>query len=345
MDTQAKIQKVKLALQNLSTHENSCRLCPRECGVNRLSREKGFCQSGSSAAVSHALLHYGEEPVISGTSDCTDASQGQNQAVPGSGTIFFTGCNLKCCFCQNYQLSWLGHGRIVCDEELAGMMLRLQSEGAWNINLVSPTHLLLPILRALGLALERGLTIPIVYNSNGYEKAEVLRHLEGIIDIYLPDLKYFSAEPAARYSSAPDYFEHASRAIQEMFRQKRALLLNEKGMAVSGLIIRHLILPGWSEDSLRVLGWVAENLSTRVCLSLMSQFYPCFQAPEELKRTLSSEEYQKVIHRTVELGFEEIFVQAEMSGSEARLVPDFNLDKPFCWNPKTGSSEKEKSLV
>jgi len=232
-------------------------------------------------------------------------------------------------------LSWLGQGKIVTDEELARMMVSLQTEGALNINMVSPTHLILPILRGLRIACELGLAIPVVYNSNGYEKAEVIRHLEGIIDIYLPDVKYFSAEAARKYSSAPDYFSHAHRAVREMHRQKRHLILDEGGTALSGLIIRHLVLPGSVKDSLAILEWLAEELSTEVCLSLMRQFHPCFQAPEELQRGLLPEEYQQVLSRAEELGFEEMFIQPEGFSPGDHLVPDFNLAEPFRWNPKT----------
>jgi len=335
MDSTEKIEKIDRALECLSVHAQSCRLCPRECGADRAGGEKGFCQSGRVAAVSHALLHYGEEPVLSGESDCAGEMTGQSRRAGGSGTVFFTGCHLKCCFCQNYQLSWLGQGKTVTDEALARRMVRLQAQGALNINLVSPTHLILPILRGLRIAYELGLVIPVVYNSNGYEKAEVLQHLEGIIDIYLPDIKYCSAKAAGKYSSAPDYFGHAKRAIREMHRQKSRLILDEEGRALSGLIIRHLILPGLVRDSLKILEWLAEELSTGVCLSLMSQFHPCFKAPEELQRGLLPEEYQQVLSRAEELGFEEMFIQPEGFAPEDHLVPDFNLAEPFRWNPNT----------
>jgi len=335
MESIEKIRKIEQALGRLSGHEKECHLCPRECGVDRTVGEKGFCGSGKLAIVSHALLHHGEEPALSGIADCAQEEGAQEERRHGSGTIFFTGCNLKCSFCQNYQLSWLGQGKVVTDEELARMMLRLQEEGALNVNLVSPTHLLLPILRALRLALSGGLAIPLVWNSNGYEKAEILQHLQGIIDIYLPDLKYFSSLPAGKYSSAPDYFKYASRAIQEMYRQKPRLIVDEKEIAREGTIIRHLVLPGWVEDSLHILEWLHKSLATELCLSLMSQFYPCFQAPPELQRTVSADEYRTVLRRAEELEFDEVFVQPEIFSPESRLLPDFSLPEPFRWGPKT----------
>jgi putative pyruvate formate lyase activating enzyme len=327
-----KFKRIEKALDNLSGLELECRLCPQECRVNRRAGQTGICQSTNEASLSHALLHFGEEPVLSGIKDCAKAEARDTFQRSGSGTIFFSGCNLKCLFCQNYQLSWLNQGKAVSDEELAGKMLYLQEKGGLNINLVSPTHLLLPILRALRIALEQGLELPIVYNSNGYEKAEVIENLEGIIDIYLPDLKYFSPEVAGRFSSGPDYFEKASLAVKEMHRQQPELLLSEKEVALKGLIIRHLVLPGQVEDSLSILDWIAQNLHTSVCLSLMSQYHPCFKAPAEIQRSLTPEDYGRVITRAEELGFETIFIQPEPFAETEHLVPDFNLKDPFKWS-------------
>jgi putative pyruvate formate lyase activating enzyme len=334
MDSIEKIKKIEQALDSLSAHERACQLCPRECGADRQGGEKGFCQSGRDAAASHAILHYGEEPILSGAPDDREAKTPDIRQLKGSGTIFFAGCNLKCCFCQNYQLSWLGQGKAVAAEELARMMIRLQAEGALNINLVSPSHLILPILRALRSAYQLGLAIPLVYNSNGYEKADVIRQLEGIIDIYLPDLKYFSAEAAQRYSAAPDYFSHASRVIREMHRQKPRLVLDETEIAREGLVIRHLVLPGLTKDSVAILEWLAQSFSSEVCLSLMSQYHPCFNAPEELQRPLRPEEYQEVLARAEELGFETMFIQPEVFSPEDHLIPDFSLPEPFPWARK-----------
>ncbi len=327
-----KIDKIDRALDRLGAQEADCRLCPRDCGVDRSAGEKGHCGSGVLATVSHALLHFGEEPVLSGPGELDEGRLDTGNAPSGSGTIFFAGCNLKCRFCQNYQLSWLGHGRPAGDEELAGLMLGLQEKGALNINLVSPTHLILPILRALRIAYSKGLEIPIVSNSSGYEKASVLSHFEGIIDIYLPDLKYVSSNLSLKYSGAADYFEQAGEAIKEMAFQQPFLELDDRGIARRGLIVRHLVLPGRSGDSLAVLDWLSGVFGSHVALSLMSQYRPCHQAPEELRRPLSSEEYGRVLSRAKELEFDRMFVQPEAFGPDGHLFPDFDLAEPFCWD-------------
>jgi len=327
-----KIERIEHALNSLSEFETDCQLCPRECRVNRKKDEKGICQTGRRSSLSHALLHYGEEPVLSGHRDWVKNKKQNRDSVPGSGTIFFTGCNLKCLFCQNFQLSWLNEGRTVSDEELASIMLDLQKKGALNINLVSPTHMVIPILRALRLACAEGLNLPLVWNSNGYEKADILKFLEGIIDIYLPDLKYFSPGVAGKFSGASNYFAFASRALQEMYCQQPALILDKKEIAQKGLIIRHLILPGQAEDSLAILEWAAKNLSLSVWLSLMSQYHPCFKAPLEIQRPLFQKEYEMVIDKAEKLGFENLFIQPETFRSDEHLVPDFNQPDPFKWS-------------
>jgi putative pyruvate formate lyase activating enzyme len=211
------------------------------------------------------------------------------------------------------------------------MMLGLQEQGALNINLVSPTHVILPVIRALGLAFESGLDIPIVYNSNGYECLEVVRALDGIVDIYLPDLKYLSPLPAKKYSGAPDYFERASEAVREMSVQQPVLDLDETGSARRGLIVRHLILPGGGDDSIALLGWIRDNLSPHIGLSLMSQYQPCFRAPAEIDRPLGREEYGKVVKEAGRLGFENLFLQPEPFAPDEHLVPDFRRETPFRW--------------
>jgi putative pyruvate formate lyase activating enzyme len=312
-----KIELVGKALDRLSPLEACCTLCPRDCRVDRTKGACGVCRTGRLASVSHALLHFGEEPVISGEA--------------GSGTIFFTGCNLKCLFCQNYQLSWLLEGRPVTDEELAAMMLGLQAQGAHNINLVSPSHVVLPVLRALRLALPGGLDIPLVWNSNGYDGLEVVQALEGIVDVYLPDLKYRSTALSKRYSAAPDYFARASEAVREMALQRPVLDLGPGGTARRGLVVRHLILPGAVEDTLALLNWIGENLSPFIGLSLMSQYHPCYKAPEEIQKSVSREEYQRAADQALALGLEQLFLQPEPFRPEERLVPDFSREKPFRW--------------
>ncbi len=317
-----KSERVERALARLSPHETSCRLCPRDCRVDRTAGADGVCRTGRPASVSHALLHFGEEPVISGRS--------------GSGTIFFTGCNLKCLFCQNYQLSWLLEGEPVSDEALAAMMLGLQAQGAHNINLVSPTHVVLPILRALRLALAEGLAVPIVWNSNGYDRLEALQALEGIVDVYLPDLKYHSPALSKRYSAAPDYFAEASRAVREMSLQQPSLDLGPGGTAARGLVLRHLILPGAVEDTLVLLDWIGKNLSPYIGLSLMSQYRPCFKAPGKIRRGVSAQEYRKAADRALALGLDRLFLQPEPFRADEHLVPDFRKERPFLWKKDAG---------
>jgi putative pyruvate formate lyase activating enzyme len=333
MNRSEKIKAIDNALVELQEHENECRLCPRECGVDRNRNDLGFCQTGSEAKLSHALIHYGEEPVLSGLTDCSQkmkAKKGKKRS--GSGTLFFSGCNLKCLFCQNYQISWENHGSIMSDEKIAEKMLFLEKNGALNINLVSPSHIVLPILRALKIALQKGLDLPIVYNSNGYEKANIIRNLEGIIDIYLPDLKYFYSRTSNRYSSADDYFKFASTTIQEMYRQQSGLFLDKEGIATQGLIIRHLVLPGHIEESFKLLDFIAHEISTDVSVSLMSQYYPCFRAPSEINRPLTFKEYKKVFLHAQRLEFSTLFVQPVSFDTEDHRIPDFKKENPFIWD-------------
>lgn len=331
MSIAEKIRRVEQAIEALAPLESNCSLCPRECGVDRRGGADGFCRSGNRAALSSALLHFGEEPVLSGYGDWKrERARGGRPGV-GSGTVFFTGCNLKCLFCQNYQISWLREGREVSDKELAGLMLGLEKQGALNINLVSPTHMILPILRGLRLAFAQGLSLPIVYNSNGYEKASVLSHLEGIIDIYLPDLKYFSPGVSERLSGAANYFEAAGRAIKEMSRQQPELVLDEAEVALRGLIIRHLVLPCYHRESLAVLDWIKANLAPGYCLSLMSQYHPCHRAPEEMRRRLTRPEYAEVVAKARALDFGQVFIQPEAFGPDEHFLPDFGRDDPFGW--------------
>lgn len=321
---------IESALARLSPLEAECTLCPRACRVDRRTAAKGICRTGAAARVSHALLHFGEEPLLSGHRDCSRVSAGD--AAGGSGTIFFAGCNLKCLFCQNYQLSWLNEGTPADDDTLAAMMFDLQERGALNINLVSPSHVILPILRALRkVAAGGGLSVPIVYNSNGYDGAGVIACLEGIVDVYLPDLKYASPELSAKYSGAADYFENASAAVREMSVQQPVLELDERGVARKGLIVRHLVLPGHAEDSIEVLRWIRGHLSPFIGLSLMSQYRPCYKAPDELRRPVSAEEYRRVADTALELGFETLFLQPEPFEAGQHRVPDFDRKDPFDW--------------
>ncbi len=261
----------------------SCQLCPRYCGVDRIHDRIGFCGEGLLPSVASDNLHYGEEPPISG--------------VQGSGTIFLTGCTMRCVFCQNYPISHLGNGKPVLIPDLAEKMLILQNKGAHNINLVTPTHFMPQILTALYIAYKNGLTIPIVYNTSGYESLKALRLLEGIVDIYLPDMKYANAKVAKVYSQTENYPAVNQAAILEMFRQVGHLKLNENGIAVKGLIIRHLILPNWASGTKSVLDWILNNLGRETHISLMKQYFPVHQALEipELNQRISDEMYQKAV--------------------------------------------------
>jgi len=267
-----------------------CLLCPRKCGVNRLKNEKGFCSGGRKPVVSSYNLHFGEEPPISG--------------YKGSGTIFFTYCNLKCCFCQNYPISQLSNGKKVEPGTLAGMMLELQQKGAHNINLVTPTHFTSQIVEALLIAIEKGLKIPIVYNCGGYESVRTLKLLDGIIDIYMPDAKYASSKNSGKYSNATDYFEVNRKALIEMYRQVGNLTMDKKGVAVSGLLIRHLVLPEDIAGSQEVLRFIAENISRNTYMSIMAQYHPAYKAYDftQISRRITESEYDLVLATADRLG-------------------------------------------
>jgi putative pyruvate formate lyase activating enzyme len=331
MSSQLKLKNIQRALDHLSPFESHCTLCPHNCGADRKNGEKGYCESGVLAKLPHAVLHFGEEPVLSGYQDNSSDPLYKNSPQVGSGTLFFSGCNLKCLFCQNYQLSWFNPGKEFTSAELADAMLTLQNQGALNINLVSPMHILVPILRGLELAYEQGLHLPVVYNTNAYEKVQTLRLLEGIIDIYLPDLKYFSSRAAQVFSHRPDYFQYAGPAVKEMFRQKPDLRFDKNEIAQEGLIIRHLFLPGMLKDSLNIIDWIAENVSLSVGLSLMSQYIPCFRAPKAIQRKLSSKDYRQGVEHAQNLGFETLFIQPKPFEEKEHLNPDFDKKKPFKW--------------
>ncbi|MFQ5834909.1 MAG: radical SAM protein [bacterium] len=269
-----------------------CSLCPRKCGVNRKKGETGVCKSGEEVEVSSFHSHFGEEPPISG--------------YRGSGTIFLAHCNLRCLFCQNYPISHLGNGNKVSTQQLAQMMLSLQKRGCHNINLVTPTHFIPQILSGFSQALEKGLNIPLVYNCSGYENVETLQLLEGVVDIYMPDLKYGTREAGEKYSSAPDYFEKAKKAIKEMHRQVGDLRLNREGIAQRGLLVRHLVLPNGLAGTRKVFAFLAEEISSHTYISIMSQYFPAYKAQEfkELNRRITRQEYQQALDIANELGLE-----------------------------------------
>lgn len=288
---------------------SACMQCPRRCGADR-SRENGLCGAPATPHVARAALHMWEEPCLSGTR--------------GAGTIFFCGCNLDCLFCQNYEISHGTIGSRLDAGELADLMLCLQGMGAHNIDLVTPTPHLHVLLPALEKAKASGLTIPVVYNTNGYELVESLRSLEGLVDIYLPDLKYISAVAAQKYSGAVDYFQYAAPAILEMQRQCGVLQLDEEGIARRGLIVRHLVLPGSVDEARGALDFIAANLPKDTRISLMSQYVPCHRAvTPPLNRRLTKREYQRAVDYCLSLGLTQVFVQ-EMEAADAAYTPLFD---------------------
>ncbi len=289
----------------------TCDCCPRYCQADRRSGETGFCQAGALPRVALYDLHFWEEPPVSGTR--------------GSGAVFFSRCNMRCVFCQNHAISQGDErGEEMSPDALARAFIALQERGAHNVNLVSPTHHSREIAEAIRIARGRGLTIPFVYNSNGYDSAETLARMDGLIQVYLPDLKYRSTELSARYSVTPSYFEHASRALVEMARQVGAPHLDEDGAIEKGLIVRHLVLPGCVDDTLEVLRWIKGNLPEGTFVSVMSQYYPCHLASRhpEIDRRLTEEEYVRVLDEVDRLGLGDGFIQ-ELSSAESLYIPDF----------------------
>jgi len=278
-------QRRDQALQMLA----DCRLCPRECGIDRLGGEQGFCRSGRAARVSSYNPHFGEEQPLVG--------------IGGSGTIFLTNCNLGCIFCQNYDISHLGRGREVSAQRLAEMMLQLQSMRCHNINLVTPTHFMPQILEGLVIAAAEGLRLPLVYNCGGYESVAALKILDGIIDIYMPDAKYADTEVARRLSAAPDYPERMQSALREMHRQVGDLQIDDRGLAQRGLLVRHLVLPEGAAGTTRVMRFLA-SLSTDTYVNVMAQYRPCYQAHQDkqINRRISTEEYRQAVQAAYDAG-------------------------------------------
>lgn len=278
---------------------SNCNICPRNCQVNRLDKGLGLCKTGSKAKVYSYFCHYGEEPAISGEK--------------GSGTIFFSNCNLRCVYCQNFEFSQVGRGREVEEGELASFMLELQKEGCHNINFVSPTHVIAQILKALILAVEGGLNIPLVYNTSGYDSLETLKLLDGIFDIYLPDARYADGEIALRYSQAGDYPAINQTALKEMHRQAGVAKLDENGIITSGLIIRHLVLPNKLSSTDKIMPFIADALSKDTYISLMSQYFPCHKAKDypELARRLTPEEYREAVDTMHSCGLHNGWIQDE----------------------------------
>ena len=285
-----------------------CTLCPRECSVNRNREANGFCKAGSKIEVSAAHLHFGEEPPISGTN--------------GSGTIFFNHCNMRCAYCQNYQLSQIEHGKEFEIEGLADLMLLLEGKNAHNINLVTPTHYAGHIVNALIKARKNGLSIPIVYNSGGYEKTETLRLLDGLVDIYLLDMRYGKNCSAAKYSFCHNYVEVNRAAVKEMYRQVGNLKLTKAGIAERGMIIRHLILPEELSGTEDIFKFISERIGKDTYISFMSQYYPAYKAGDysEISRQINKKEYDEALSLLYKYGLENGWVQQYMGGY---VDPDF----------------------
>ncbi len=287
-----------------------CNICPRNCNVDRTS-QMGFCSVGDSIRVSKAMLHHWEEPCISGEN--------------GSGAIFFSGCNLRCCYCQNYKISTQTFGKDITIEHLANIMISLQEQGANNINLVTPTHYTDKIIQTLDICKHK-INIPIVYNCGGYEKLDTLKELRNYVDIYLTDFKYYSSEMSKMYSKCEDYFKVTSKAILEMYHQQNELVYKDN-ILQKGLIIRHLVLPTGRHDSISILEWLSNNLDiSKFLLSLMSQYTPnenCKNYPKIDRRT-STFEYNSVLDKAIELNFKGYMQDRRSAKSE--YTPNFNLD-------------------
>ena len=279
-----KMSELKKRIRLLSDILKDCKLCPRQCGVNRLKGELGFCRAGEKLMISSAFPHFGEEPPLVGNK--------------GSGTIFLTHCNLKCVFCQNYDISHQGHGENISEAQLAEYMHSLQARGCHNINFVTPTHYLPQIISALPLAIDLGLHLPLVYNCGGYESLEAIKLLDGIIDIYMPDVKFADKKVAEQYAQAPDYPEVVKKVLKEMYRQVGDLQINTEGIAEKGLLIRHLVMPNSLAGTRKLMHFIATEISPHSYVNVMSQYRPEYKASTypELSRVITHQEYSEVIN-------------------------------------------------
>lgn len=297
--------------EELQTMLKECHLCPRNCGVDRLAGQKGFCGVDAGIMVARAALHMWEEPCISGKE--------------GSGAVFFSGCSLGCAFCQNRTISKGQSGKVITVEHLAELFLDLQAQKANNINLVTAGHFLPQVRDALILAKEQGLTIPVVYNSSGYEKVEMLRYLEGLVDIYLPDLKYLEADLAGKYSHAKDYPEVAMKALEEMVRQVGTPEFDERGMMKKGVIVRHLLLPGHVRNSKKVLEYLYGTYGDQIYISLMNQYtpMPAMKDDPQLSRKVTDREYDRLLDHAISFGVTNCFIQEGETAKES-FIPEFN---------------------
>lgn len=288
-----------------------CTLCPRMCKVNRNNDELGFCNMTKDLIVARAALHFWEEPIISGDN--------------GSGTVFFSGCNLKCVFCQNFNISTNNFGKSITIERLSKIFLELQEKGANNINLVTPTHFVPQIIEALKLAKQNGLIIPIVYNSSGYENVETIKLLDGYIDVYLPDFKYFDDKCALKYSRCPNYFEYASKALEEMIKQVGIPKFNKDGILIKGVIVRHMMLPGLLNDSKKIIHHLVNNYNDNIFISIMNQYTPTNNLDKyhEINKIVSNDDYQELIDYAIEIGIKNGFMQ-EGETQKTSFIPEFD---------------------
>ena len=300
--------------EKITSYMSDCTLCPRRCHANRAAGQTGFCGQTAQLRAARAALHFWEEPCISG--DC------------GSGTVFFSGCSLQCIFCQNHEIALGESGKVISVERLSQIFLELQEKGAANINLVTAGHFIPQVCRALELSKTHGLSIPIVYNTGSYEEVASLRLLEGLIDIWLPDLKYFSGDLSARYSSAPDYFQVATAAIAEMFRQTPATVFDSKTRLMQrGIIVRHLMLPGQAADSKKILRYLHTTYGDAIYISIMNQYTPLAGVSEipELNRKVTPEEYRRVLDFADRIGIENGFMQEDGTAAES-FIPPFDYE-------------------
>ena len=295
-----KLELIESRLPKIKSLANPCRLCLHECKVNRQKNKKGFCRSGLKPCVYSFSPHNGEEPPLSGTR--------------GSGTIFFTHCNLKCLYCHNYTFSQESDIEEIEIEELSNIMLELERLGCHNINFVSPTHYTWQIIEALKIATEKGLKIPIVYNTGGYDNPELIKLLDGIVDIYLPDMRYSKNDFAKEYSSAPKYVETNRAIVKEMFRQVGVLEINKEGIAKKGVIVRLLILPNGVSNTIDTLKFLKKEVSSDIYLSVMSQYHPTYKALNypKIARRITQAEYQEVVDEVERLGFKNGWIQGYM---------------------------------
>lgn len=288
-----------------------CTLCPRQCHVNRSNEQRGFCGQTAGLKVARASLHLWEEPCISGNK--------------GSGTVFFSGCSLRCVYCQNYKISSGEKGKIITNDRLTDIFLELEEKGAHNINLVTPDHYIPQIIEAIRNARQKGLSLPFVYNSSGYVKVETLKLLEGYMDIYLPDLKYINRAIAKKYSNCEDYFIYAAQAINEMVRQVKEPVIDGAGNMKKGVIVRHLALPGCLEDSKKIINYLYTTYGDSIFISIMNQYTPVTNLHnyQELNRKISPEEYGELVDYAIDLGVRNGFIQEGDTALES-FIPDFN---------------------